>query len=288
MVKSFSIKKIGYYTLNPDSIFKETSIDEIKDFIKILYLKKGSEIILDFNAHQCKSNSLFFISPSQFYQFPENKLNEGIVLYFNRDFYCVEIHDKEVSCDGILYNNIFKVAQLILPPNEMMAFDNILEEIKSEFENEDTGLEEMLRLLLKRIIIKLTRLYKKQNHLQPDNIEKDNLDFLRKYSALVEKEYFRKHSVSGYAEMLNITPKNLHKKIKIISDKTPNELIKNRLLLEAKRYLAHSELSSKEIAYKLGYDDEAYFSRFFNKQSGNTPIQFRKLYRTKKRGKSTV
>ena len=65
----------------------------------------------------------------------------------------------------------------------------------------------------------------------------------------------------------------------MISDKTPNELIKNRLLLEAKRYLAHSELSAKEIAYKLGYEDEAYFSRFFNKHAGNTPIHFRKLYR---------
>ena len=278
MIKSFASKKIGYYTLNSKSIFKENII-EIKNFIKIVYLKKGSEIILDFNTHQCKTNSLFFISPSQFYQFPANKLIEGVILYFNRDFYCVEIHDKEVSCDGILYNNIFNVAQLTLPSDEVISFENILVEIEKEFENEDSGLEEMLRLLLKKLIIKSTRLYKKQNHLQPDNIAKDNLDFLRKYSALVEKEYFRKHSVSEYAEMLNITPKNLHKKIKIISDKTPNELIKNRLLLEAKRYLVHSELSSKEIAYKLGYEDEAYFTRFFNKQEGSTPIQFRKLYR---------
>ena len=278
MIKSFATKKIGYYTLNSDSIFKENII-ELKDFIKIVYLKKGSEIILDFNTHQCKTNSLFFISPSQFYQFPANKLIEGVILYFNRDFYCVEIHDKEVSCDGILYNNIFNVAQLTLPSDEVISFENILVEIENEFANEDSGLEEMLRLLLKKLIIKSTRLYKKQNHLQPDNIAKDNLDFLRKYSALVEKEYFRKHSVSDYAEMLNITPKNLHKKIKIISDKTPNELIKNRLLLEAKRYLVHSELSSKEIAYKLGYEDEAYFTRFFNKHEGSTPIQFRKLYR---------
>ena len=278
MVKSFATKKIGYYILNPDSILEENMIEQM-DVIKIVYLKKRSAIILDFNTHQCKSNSLFFISPSQFYQFPENKLTEGIILYFNRDFYCVEIHDKEVSCDGILYNNIFNVAALPLPAEEIKPIENILEEIKTEFENEDTGVEEMLRLLLKKLIIKSTRLYKKQNHLQPDNIQKDNLDFLRKYSALVEKEFFSKHAVSDYAEILNITPKNLHKKIKMLSDKTPNELIKNRLLLQAKRYLAHSELSSKEIAYKLGYEDEAYFSRFFNKHAGNTPIQFRKLYR---------
>ena len=278
MVRSFSTKKIGYYVLHPGSIFSETII-EIKDFIKIVYLKKRSEIILDFKTHQCKSNSLFFISPSQFYQFPENKLNEGIILYFNRDFYCVEIHDKEVSCDGILYNNIFNVAALTLPTEEIKPIENILEEIKLEFANEDSGVEEMLRLLLKKLIIKSTRLYKKQNHLLPDNVEKDHIDFLRKYSALVEKEFVSKHSVADYADMLNITAKNLHKKIKLISDKTPNELIKNRLLLEAKRYLAHSELSSKEIAYKLGYEDEAYFTRFFNKHAGNTPIHFRKLYR---------
>ena len=128
MIKTFSTKKIGCYTLNSDFIVKEKSI-EIKNFIKIIYLKKGSEILLDFNAHQCKSNSLFFISPSQFYQFPENKLTEGIILYFNRDFYCVEIHDKEVSCDGILYNNIFNVAELTLPNEEIKLIEHILEEI---------------------------------------------------------------------------------------------------------------------------------------------------------------
>ena len=128
MVKSFTTKEIGYYTLNADSILDENII-EIKNFIKIIYLKKGSEILLDFNAHQCKNNSLFFISPSQFFQFPENKLAEGIILYFNRDFYCVEIHDKEVSCDGILYNLVdfmisFFNKSLSISSNPVSSFSN--------------------------------------------------------------------------------------------------------------------------------------------------------------------
>ena len=55
------------------------------------------------------------------------------------------------------------------------------------------------------------------------------------------------------------------------SNTTPNDIIKNRIMPEAKRMLAHTQLSSKEIAYKLGYDDISYFTRFFTKQAGTAP-----------------
>ena len=60
---------------------------------------------------------------------------------------------------------------------------------------------------------------------------------------------------------------------------TPNDIIKDRIILEAKRLLAHSDLNVKEIAYDLGYDDPAYFNRLFAKVSEIAPAEFRKQYK---------
>ncbi|MPT33342.1 MAG: helix-turn-helix domain-containing protein, partial [Chryseobacterium sp.] len=81
-----------------------------------------------------------------------------------------------------------------------------------------------------------------------------------------------------YAEMLFITPKSLSKKIGLLSKETPNDIIKNRIILESKRLLAHTTMSVKEIAYSLNYEDDAYFVRFFTKNAGVSPTSFRKQF----------
>jgi AraC-like DNA-binding protein len=84
--------------------------------------------------------------------------------------------------------------------------------------------------------------------------------------------------VADYAEMLFITPKSLSKKIGLLSNDTPNDIIKNRIVLESKRLLAHTSMTVKEIAHSLNYEDDAYFVRFFTKATGVSPITFRKQY----------
>ncbi len=95
---------------------------------------------------------------------------------------------------------------------------------------------------------------------------------------MVEQHYKTHHTVADYADMLSITPKNLSKKIGLLSKDTPNDIIKNRIILESKRLLAHTSLSVKEIAYSLNYEDDAYFVRFFTKNTGTSPTSFRKQF----------
>ncbi|MNR56995.1 HTH-type transcriptional activator Btr [compost metagenome] len=78
--------------------------------------------------------------------------------------------------------------------------------------------------------------------------------------------------------MLFLTPKNLSKKIGLLSKDTPNDIIKNRIILESKRLLAHTTITVKEIAYSLNYQDDAYFVRFFTKNAGISPLSFRKQF----------
>jgi AraC-like DNA-binding protein len=143
--------------------------------------------------------------------------------------------------------------------------------------NEDANTEEMLRILLKLIILKSTRIWKHQHQLAEDSQQAD-VQFLRKFSKLVEQHYRTHHTVADYADLLFLTPKNLSKKIGLVSKNTPNDIIKERIILESKRLLAHTQMTVKEIAYSLNYEDDAYFIRFFTKNTGLSPISFRKQF----------
>lgn len=276
MLKQFAYKQFGFISFKNDETILE-QLSQLTDFIKILFLKAGGQITIDFKQHKADTDTLFFINKLQVYKLTEIEKAEGVLLYYNRDFYCVEIHDAEVSCDGILYNNVYEIPAITLSKKESIIIQNILDDIKYETDNEDVANEEMLRILLKQIIIKATRIWKAKHQLD-EPVKNTEIEFLRKFSLLVEMNFKQLHTVSDYAKLLFVTPKNLNKKVTQFGKQSPNEIIKDRIITEAKRLLAHTNLTIKEIGYTLGYEDDAYFIRLFTTQSGISPQQFRKQY----------
>jgi len=144
---------------------------------------------------------LLFINPNVVINPSGNDTTGEILLHLNRDFYCIEIHDQEVACDAILYNNVFEVPFVRLNENQSANIKNIIREIQSEMKLEDAHSEEMLRVLLKSVILKSTRIWKQQHQLSGQEQQPDVL-FLRKFSKLVEQHYKTHHTVADYAEML--------------------------------------------------------------------------------------
>jgi AraC-like DNA-binding protein len=276
MLKQFSYKQFGIISFKNDETISD-QISKLTDFIKVLFLKAGGKIIIDFKQHKADTDTLFFINKSQVYKLTDIDKSDGVLLYYNRDFYCVEIHDSEVSCDGILYNNVYEIPVIPLGKTESGIVQNILDDIKFETDNEDVANEEMIRILLKQIIIKATRIWKTEHQIY-ETVKNQELEFLRKFSQLVELHFKNLHTVADYAKLLFVTPKNLNKKVTQFGNQSPNEIIKDRIILEAKRLLAHTALTIKEIGYSLGYEDDAYFIRLFTKQTGISPQQFRKQY----------
>jgi AraC-like DNA-binding protein len=100
------------------------------------------------------------------------------------------------------------------------------------------------------------------------------------FNQLVDHRFKEIHQVKEYAELLGESPVVLNRAVKSLTGKTPGELIVERLILEAKRLLLYSDLSNKEVAYKLNYEDPSYFARIFRKKTGNTPSEFRSNMRT--------
>ncbi len=272
--RQFSFKQFGYFDFNQD-LPQQLVQQNLSAFIKIVFIKAGAKVVIDFKEYYLQQDALFFINAGQYYKFDEE--GTGTLLYYNRDFYCVEIHDKEVACDGILFHNVYEIPVIWMTEKVSAEMQMLIESIKKELEAEDSCMEEMLRIFLKQIIIQATRIWKKA-HLVVGEEARQEVEFSRNFSQLVEWNYTRHHTVAEYADLLHITPKALNKRVTRYTDETPNDIIKNRIILEAKRLLVHTGLSVKEIGYKLGYDDTSYFIRLFTKQANVTPQGFRQQY----------
>jgi AraC family transcriptional activator of pobA len=260
--------------LTPEDIYA----DKYKPYIKVLYLPPGYTLIVDFKQYSTETPSLFFLNSNQYWSIQETGEKEGYMICYNRDFYCVQIHDAEVACDGLLFNNLHNMPMTRLDAGEAIIVDGIFKSIKSELKEPQSQQEEMLRVYLKQLIIYATRLWSAQQLGRPNHPADQDSGFFRQFSMLVEKHYKEKHTVADYAEIMGMAPKTLTHKLKKMNLCQPGEIIKDRIILEAKRLLIHTFLSAKQIAYHLGYNDPAYFSRLFALKAGDSTLAFRKKY----------
>ncbi len=200
---------------------------------------------------------------------------EDIVAWqFNRDFYCIVDHDEEVSCVGFLFYG--SAEQVFVSLDETMQFklQRLLDIFIEEFETADNIQIDMLRMLLKRLIIIVTRLAKAHRG-QSEATADEKFGTIRKFNLMVENNYRQQHSVAYYAQQLNKSPKTLSNLFALYNHKTPLQVIQERLIIEAKRLLYYTDKSAKEITYELGFDDAAYFSNFFKKHTSFSPTDFR-------------
>jgi AraC-like DNA-binding protein len=274
-------KRLGLEVFSEGSL-KDFSGDRFRTDIKIFFIPAGYELTVDFNHYKTQKPSLFFLT-NQHLSIQKGK-EESILLFYNRDFYCIQIHDKEVACDGLLFHNVFEIPFVELDHSETALIKSLFQNIQDELEWKDSSAEEMIRTYVKQIIIRATRKWKKQN-LDNDTlrIPGSELDIFRDFSRLLEIHFREKHNVADYAELLHMAPKTLTHKFKHLNLESPNQFIINRILLEAKRLLFYTDKPVKEIAYDLGYEDPAYFNRLFTNKTGSTPANFKKNYTSGKK-----
>src|ERR1700681_800991 len=98
-------KKLGLQSINQFTL-DDINADKYKSYIKVFYLPPGYSITVDFKQYSTLTSGLFFINSNQYVNIQGIGENEGYMIYYNRDFYCVQIHDAEVACDGLLFNNL--------------------------------------------------------------------------------------------------------------------------------------------------------------------------------------
>lgn len=233
---------------------------------------KSQQISVDEQRFEVPENA--FIALNVSHSFRLERSEDAVIWQFNREFYCIITHDAEVSCSGLLFYGWRETNAIFLDEKFTRSFSILVEVFRDEFDTRDNIQGEMLRVLLKRLIIKLTRLIKEQSPI--GQLDNPDLDTIRQFNLLVEMNYKKIHQVQDYANLMFKAPKTLSNLFSKYSDKSPLQIISNRIFLESKRLMLYTDLSAGEIGYELGFPEPAHFSRFFKKMAGQTPSEFKK------------
>jgi AraC-like DNA-binding protein len=258
------------------------SRDRFNKYFTIAWNPGEAQIVtIDGTEYEFPANSLLTLLFNQSFRF-EN--SAGIIAWqFNREFYCIIDHDSEVSCVGFLFSStdhLFVSLDTQAQQKLKLLSDIFIEEFKTS----DHIQNELMLMLLKRLIIYVTRLAK-SDYVPGKKLQDERFHIIRKFNLLVEANFKSEHSVNFYAQQLFKSPKTLSNLFAIFNQPPPSQIIQKRITVEAKRLLCYTEKSIKHITFDLGFEDVPYFSNFFKKNTGFSPSDFRNSQGNRKEGK---
>ncbi len=236
------------------------------NFYSIFLVDSGAGVhSIDFKKHKVKNRMLFFLSPGQAHQWVLDKNTTGHQLMFSH-FYV------PAKANKLPFFISSSDPFLMLSDKQFLLIKNEMELILNEFSASNIFSDEIIQYRMCALLTLLRRWYMNSN---PQSIYSLGNGHIMKFLDLVENHFHKEKSVKFYASQLCITPNYLNILCKRKTGYSASHYIHERLLLEAKRLLAMSSKDIKEITFELGFNDAAYFSKFFKKLNGNSPKGFR-------------
>lgn len=257
----------------------ELLVPHRKDYYLFVYVKEGSSRHwIDMVPYTVKANKFYFTVPHQVHLKEEARPMTGTVLCFTEEFLGLDGNGWLKQLPVI--QNPHNGHELDLTDTDQTFLEEILAKINLEYQLKNTWQNGMLTGYMQVLLIYLSRLYTEQFKnaaLFPDR------ELLTRYLSRINDNYKEYHEVSAYADMLNISAGHLSEVVKEQSGKSAIAHIHERIILEAKRLIFHTNSSVKEIAFDLGFEDASYFNRFFKRLTAQTPVEYktaiREMYR---------
>lgn len=242
----------------------------------IISLTGSGKLKSDFSSYDFSGPTMLCFSPYQPYMIGAAENFSGIALNFHPDFFCIHLHQKEVACNGVLFNNIYQPPFIRLTDKDISSLSTLIEQMQTEMQNAALAQYELLISYLKILLITASRLRMDQNpDIQAEISGLKEPFVLQNLKDAIEENFKTKHTPSDYADLLNISPKALGKITRNHFNKTLTNMIAERIVIEAKRELYLTSKPVKSIAYELGFNDEFYFSRFFKNNAEVSPQLYR-------------
>ena len=234
----------------------------------VLFTNGSGTHTIDFETFDIEPWQIYFMSPGQIHSWDFKKDMQGFVVNFHQDFFKnllmrSDYLDNFPFFSGLVRDEVFGIEQ-----NIQQKVSDLLTDIK----NNITKLEFVrVSLLYLFHLLELQR-----EPIVSQEINAYNHTLLRNFINLIELNYKSLRLPKDYAALLYITPNHLNALCKERLGQSAGELIRNRIILEAKRLLVIKDYSVSEIAYTLSFNDNSYFTKFFKKIEGMTPEEFRK------------
>ncbi|WP_025761340.1 AraC family transcriptional regulator [Dyadobacter tibetensis] len=249
--------------------FKGINKAHTHSFYLVMWITKGKGIhTIDFKSYQVKGQQLYFLTPGQVHGWEFSQDIEGYNLYFDYNFF-------QSRYPGRLLQYPFFHSHQHKPILET-DFDrnltaNLFDYAYAEYKVKRVQQGEVFLSFLHIILESANRLYQQNLPIGDSTF----YDRIMQYEGLIERHFIEIRDIKTYAALMNISPNHLNHICKLVLGKTASQLYYDRMMIEAKRLLLHTELTIKEIGFQLRFEDPSYFVRFFKKHSQITPQEFR-------------
>ncbi|MCE3227994.1 MAG: transcriptional regulator, AraC family [Bacteroidetes bacterium] len=244
-------------------------------FELLLFTEGGGKHEIDFKEYPIEKNSVHFVSPEQVHRLKSAAAN-GFVFCFTEEFMSLE--GKTNFLEMYPFYDFDTYAPLIKLPKDV--FHDIEHSIKiliADFSKNSFLHDDITRCYFQIILLKIKEFFLSGSVPESNWVTSTHPKIIE-FKKLVNVNFINQYSAFQYAEDLNISPNYLNSICKKETGKTAIQLIHERLLLEAKRLLYSTNLSVKEIAFSLNFEDVAYFNRFFKKNMSATPLEYRQQF----------
>ena len=274
-----SKKEIGFGISKMQDIYikRNGEVDEPHrhDYYTVLLIEKGKGFHkIDFNTYELANHQIYFVAPGQVHQLIEEEKTEGFSMVFSNQF----LLENSISLTFIdnlnLFQNYGQSPPLTPEENHFKKIKKFAEEIFKLYTSDATMKLLSIGAFLKLFLIECNTVCA----LNPIEFEIESASnkIIRSFRKAVDDHYKKEHAITFYAEALSVTSDHLNRTVKSKMGKTAKEYVQARIITEAKRLLYFTDLTNKEIAYELGFEEPANFSAFFKKNTQIAPSSFKK------------
>jgi AraC family transcriptional regulator, transcriptional activator of pobA len=252
----------------------EMLVPHRKDHYLLVFCRRGkARQWIDTTPYTLKENTIYFTSPNEVIVKEDIRELWSTGIAFTPGFLSYE------QTKLPLIQNPHHGHELQLSPTDVLFVEDLIYKIRMEAAQPGDWQQRMLTAYLNVLLTYLSRLYTQQYFRSEPSADKV---LLQKFQEKIDSFFLQHHEVNDYASMLYISAGHLSEVVKIQSGKPAIKHIHERLTLEARRFLVHTDKSLKDIAFDLGFSDASYFNRFFKRETGVTPAgyraQIRKMY----------
>ncbi|GAB4029752.1 helix-turn-helix domain-containing protein [Spirosoma gilvum] len=242
-----------------------------KDYYLLVFARRGnSRHWVDMTPYITKDNTFYLFAPNQLTVKEAPKPMWGTAMAFTSEF--LALQESAALGKLPLIRNRQNAHELLLSTDDVRFSEEMLEKIYTEYNRPGEWQQRMVAAYLTVLLTYLSRLYTEQFESVPFSADKL---LLKKYQATIDEHFRELHQVSEYASLLHVSAGYLSEVVKAQSGRPAITHIHERLVLEARRMLFHTQHSLKEIAFELGFSDASYFSRFFKRETDTTPAEYR-------------
>ena len=242
----------------------------------LLVEKARGKHVIDYNQYPFGSLEVHFVSPGQVHQVALTEEPKGSVMTFSKDFLIQNNIPVSFISNISLFQPFGNTPPLQLDQNIFDRLNGIIDDMESCISMDFNYGNRAVGALLQLFLIYCNNSSKFDE--AQINEENSGICILRDFKTLIEDKFSEWHMVKDYASEIHISPKHLSQTVKNITGKVAKEHILDRVLLESKRLLLHTDASIKEIAYDVGFEEPLHFSGFFKRKTGSSPTIFRATF----------